>query len=79
MSAHEAEDLIKLIQKLVLINTLLGISFSAHSHPIHAKIAQGHLHIFPPIKVLEGCKDWGMKAEESIFMRVDQSILQEAT
>ena len=57
MSAHEAEGLIKLIQKKILLNMLLGLNFSSHSHPIHNKIAQGHLHICPPISVVEGCKD----------------------
>ena len=59
MSAHEGEGPIKPIQKTILLNMLLGISLSTHSHPIHAKISQGHLHIFPPITVVEGCKDLG--------------------
>ena len=68
MSTHEAETHIKSIQKFVLLNILLGLSFSAHCHPKHTKIAQGYLHIFPPSSVVEGCKDSAKRAEESIFL-----------
>ena len=57
MSAHEAEGLINIIQKLFLLNILLGLNFSAHCHPKHTKIVQGYQHIFPPISVNEGCMD----------------------
>ena len=79
MSAHEVEALIKPIQKFVLLNILLGLSFSAHCHPKHTKLAQYYLHIFPPIKTVQGVKIWGMRVEESIFLYVDQSIPQEDT
>ena len=59
MSAHEAEGLIKPIQKFVLLNMLLGLSFSAHSHPIQANIVQGYPHICTPIWIVERCKDTG--------------------
>ena len=57
VSAHEAEGFIKPIQKLVLFNILMGLSFSAHGHPKQTKLVQGHLHIYPPINIVEGCKD----------------------
>ena len=57
MIAHETEGLINKIQKFVILNILLGLSFSFDSHPIQAKLAQGHLHIHPPISIVEGCKD----------------------
>ena len=62
MSAYEVEGIIKPIQKKFLLNILLGLNFSAHSHPIHANIARGHLHIFPPITTVEGCKYSGFKS-----------------
>ena len=33
-----------------------------HSHPKQAHLAQGDLHIFPPINIVEGCKDSGYKS-----------------
>ena len=63
MSSHEFEGLIKLIQKFVLLNIMLGLSFSAHCHPKHTNLApQGYLHIYPPINVVEGCKDSGYES-----------------
>ena len=59
MSAHEFEIIIKPIQKFVLVNILVGLSFYAHCHPKQTKLVQGYLHIFPPISVVEGCKDSG--------------------
>ena len=52
----------KLIQKLVLLNILLGLSFSTHCHPKHTKLAEGYLHFYPPITVVEGCKDSGYES-----------------
>ena len=57
MSAHEAEGLIKPIQKFVLLNMILGLSFSSHFHPKKTNISQGYLHIFPPINIVEGFKE----------------------
>ena len=65
MSVHEAKGLIKPIKKFVLLNMLLGLSFFAHSHPIQDKLAQAQLHIYPPISVVEGCKDLGYESWKS--------------
>ena len=62
MSAHEAEGLIKPIQKFVLLNILLGLNLSTHCHPKKTKLMQGYLHICPPISVVEGCKDLGYES-----------------
>ena len=62
MRAHEAVGHIMLIQKLVLLNILLGLSLCAHCHPKQTKLAQGYLHIFPPIYIVEWCKDSGYES-----------------
>ena len=62
MSAHEAEGLIKLIQKFVLLNMIVELNLVTHIHPIKSKIQQGNLHINPPINVFEGCKDLGYES-----------------
>ena len=59
MDAHEAKSFIKLIQILEFFNILLGFNLFSPSDPIQAFVAQYNLHIFPPIKVIEGCKDPG--------------------
>ena len=59
MDAHEVEGFIYPVQKLGFLNILLGLNFSSHFHPIQSLVAQVHLHIFPPINVIEGCKDLG--------------------
>ena len=40
----------------------MSLCFSAHSHTIQAKLAQGDLHICPTINIVEGCKDPGYKS-----------------
>ena len=59
VDAHEVEGFIKPIHKLGFINILLGFEFSAHFHAIHSFVTQGYMHIFPPINIIEGCKDPG--------------------
>ena len=59
VDAHEAKSFINLIQIILFFNILLGFKWVAHGVPIQTLIAQYHLHIFPPIKIIEGCKDHG--------------------
>ena len=57
VDAHEVKGFIQPIQKLGVLNILLGLEFSSHCHPKQAFVVQCYLHICPPINVIEGCKD----------------------
>ena len=57
VSKKEAKGFIQSVQELVLLSGMMRFSLSAHCHPVQAKLVQGDLHIFPPINIVEGCKD----------------------
>ena len=62
VSTKEAKGFIQPVQELIFLNRMIRFYLSAHIHPKQAKIMQGDLHIFPPIKIVEGYKDPGYKS-----------------
>ena len=57
VDAHVAKSFIKPIQMILFFSIMPGFDCSSHGHPVKTFVTQGNLHISPPIKVVEGCKD----------------------